>query len=112
MTPRKVTFFVDVGIDGIGSEFFYGNGKLQLVCVKAPRAPGDDWDKDPINPNCTYWYDIQDFDFFGLAGYDKMRGDQSNLENKLIGDEKCQFTILNATQPGRYKVRLYLESQP
>lgn len=111
MTPRKLTFFVDV-VGGIGETEFFGNGKLQLVCVKSPRAPGDGWDKDPSNPNCTYAYDVQDFDFFGIGGYPTMRGDQTALENKLMGDEKCKFTILNASQDGRYRVRLYLESQP
>lgn len=121
MTPRSITFYVNVvstGSGNIGSSPFYANGKLQLVCVKCPRVgagigdPYADWEPDPIDENCTYWYDLKDEAKFGIGGYDKMRGDQTNMENKIMGERECTFTILNASQVGVYLVRLYWESQP
>lgn len=118
MTVRKLTFKVNV-VGGIGSQTFFANGKLQLVAVKVPRAgagmdsPNSAWVVDPIDENCTYIYDIQDEDQFGIAGYGTMKGDQTNLENKLLGDRECTFTLLNCSLPnGVYLVRLYWESQP
>lgn len=117
MTVRKITFFVNV-VGGIGSTQFIANGKLQLVAIKVPRAgatensPLTAWEAVAISPNGKYDYDIQDEDAFGIAGYPQLVGDQTNLENKCLGDRKCTFTILNAAQDGVYLVRIYWESEP